>query len=63
MCGSRKFYRRGSTFDIVILLFLILMSGEKMQMAIIGPAAKQHLDGVRWLADDGPTLNAGLVAL
>ena len=31
--------------------------------AIIGPPAKHYLNGVRWCADDGPTLNAGLVAL
>ena len=31
--------------------------------ANIGPPAKRHLNGVRLRADDGPILNAGLVAL
>ena len=31
--------------------------------AIIGPPTKRHEMAFRWRADDGPTLNAGLVAL
>ena len=30
--------------------------------ATIGPLSKGHLDGFLWRADNGPTLNAGLVA-
>ena len=37
-------------------------SKEHYKRAIIGPPAKRHLNGVRWRADDGPTLNAGSVA-
>ena len=32
-----------------------------LNQAVIGPPAKRHLN--RWRADDGQTLNAGLVAL
>ena len=30
---------------------------------IVGPPAKRHLNAFHWRANDGPTLNAGLVAL
>ena len=41
------------------------MRGSKYhyKRAIIGPPAKRHLMVFRWQADDGPTLNAGLVAM
>ena len=29
----------------------------------MGPSAKRHLMMLRWRADDGPTLNVGLVAV
>ena len=56
MPGFRNFCQRGSKFDLV--------RGEggskyHYKQAIIGLPAKRH----GWRADDGPTLNAGLVAL
>ena len=51
MRGSRKFCQRGSKFDF---FFFKLMRGY------IGPPVKMAF---RWCADDGPTLNAALVAL
>ena len=36
---------------------------DPYQRAIISPPAKRHLMAFRWRSDDGPTLDAGLVAL
>ena len=53
-----SFVRRGPTLTC---LFFKLMSGERIKIAlIIGPPAKHHW---RWCADDGPTLNAGFIAM
>ena len=42
------------------------MRGGKIRVhykrAIIGSPAKRHKSAFRWRADDGPTLNTGLVA-
>ena len=60
MRRSTKFCQRGSNFDRVFLL----MRGERTQ---IRQYAGQHWLAkemqLRWRADDGPTLNAGLVVL
>ena len=64
MRGFRKFCLRVSNFDNVF--FSLWREGESKyhyKWAIIGPPAKCHLMAFRWRADDGPTLNAGLVAL
>ena len=58
MCRSRKFCQRGSNFYGVFFGFFSLMSDEERKdpnTTISGPA-KRHLN-------DGPTLNAGLVAV
>ena len=61
MRGSRKFCQKGSNSDNV---FFFLMRGERIQIGIKEgnhrPPAKRHYP---WWADEGPTLNAGLVAL
>ena len=64
MRGSRKFYQRGSKFD----LFGLVGGGiEEPNIAINGPSTAHKRNAIemafRWQADDGPTLNAGLVAL
>ena len=55
MRGSRKFCQRGSNFDNV---FLVDEGREDPSNTISGPSS-----AFRWRADDGPTMNAGLVAL
>ena len=34
-----------------------------LKRATFGPPPKRHLMAFRWRADDGPTLDAGLVAM
>ena len=65
MRGFRKFYQRGSKFD-----FFCLVDGgieEGPNTAINGSSSARKRNAIemafRWRADDGPTLNAGLVAL
>ena len=61
MCGSRKFCQRGSNLTGG---FFWLMRGEILAAGHHQPASetpfKWHLAD---MPDDGPTLNAGLVAL
>ena len=59
MHGSRKFNQRGSNSDNI---FGEGREGERIQIAL---KVDQHrpVMAFRWRADDGPTLNAGLVAL
>ena len=77
MRGSRKFYQRESKFDSVFFVFFVfffvffffgggglLMSGGRIKMPLLAghhrPASEMAF---LWRADDGSTLNAGLVAL
>ena len=64
MRGSRKFYQRGSSFDNA---FLVDEGREDPNTAISGPSLARQRNATemafRWRAYDGPTLNAGLVAL
>ena len=66
MRGSRKFCQRGSDIDF---LFLVDDEGrEDPNTTIIsGPSLARQRNAIymafRWCADDGATLNAGLVAL
>ena len=66
MRGSRKFCQRVSNFGDVF--FLLVDEGiEDPNTAKNGPSSARQRNAVsmalrRW-ADDGPTLNAGLVAL
>ena len=64
MRGSRKFFQRGFKFDN----FLLVDKGiEDPNTAINGPSSARLRNAIemafRWRADDGPTFNAGLVAL
>ena len=60
MRGSRKLCQRGSKFDNVFFQF---DEGRKdTNTTISGPSSARQRT-FRWQADDGTTLNAGLVAL
>ena len=65
MRGSRKFCQNGSKFDIVF--FLVDEAIEDPNTAINGPSSARQQNTIsmafRWQADDGPTLNVGLVAM
>ena len=58
MRGSRKYFQRWSNFDNA---FLVDERREDPNATICGPTSARQRN--RWRADDGPTLNAGLVAL
>ena len=65
MRGSRKFFQKGSTFD---KFFFVIDEGiEDQNITINRPSSARQRNAIkmafRWRADDGPTLNAGLVAL
>ena len=64
MRGSRKFYQRGSKFDNV---FFVDEWRKDQNTTISGPSSARQRKAndmtFLWRADDGPTLNAGLVAL
>ena len=61
MRGSRKFCKRGPKFDI----FLVDEGILDQNTAIYGPSSTHQRNAIemtfRWRADDGPTLNAGLL--
>ena len=63
MRGSRKFCQRGSQLDI----FLADERREDRNASISGPSLAHKRNNIsmvfRWCDDDGPTLNAGLLAL
>ena len=64
MRGSRKFCQMGSNFDN----FLLVDEGrEDPNTTISGPSSASQRNAIYmafgWQADDGTTLNAGLVAL
>ena len=70
MRGPRKFSQRGpNLFDNVFIYFIFLVNeGIDDPNAILsGPSSARQRNAIsmafRWRADDGPTLNAGLVAL
>ena len=58
-CADPESFVRGG--PSLTCLFSKLMNGERIKIALmIDPQAKRHW---RWCADDGPTLNAGFIAL
>ena len=63
MRGSRKFCQRRSKFDKV---FFFDEGIEDQNTAINGPSSAHQQNAIEmafcWRANDGPTLNAGLVA-
>ena len=70
MRRSRKFCQRGSTFDNVFFMGFFFLVDEGIEdpiTTINGPSSARQGNAIemafRWQADDGPTLNAGLVAL
>ena len=71
MRGSRKICERGSNFDsftaFLFKLVLVDEGRENPNTTRNGPSSTRQRNAIlmsfRWCADDGPTLNAGLVAL
>ena len=67
MRGSRKFYQRGSKFDNVFLLFFVDEWRKDQNTTKSGPLSARQQNAIRMAflrrVDDGPKLNAGLVAL
>ena len=68
MSGSRKFCQRGSKFDNVFFFFFLVVEGlEDSNITKNVPSSARQRNAIemafRWRADDGPTLNASLVAL
>ena len=65
MRGFRKFCQSGSKFDNIY--FLVVEGIEDPNITINGPSSARQRNAIkmafRWRADDGPTLNASLVAL
>ena len=63
MRGSRKFLTEGFTFDNV----LVVEGREDLNTTVSGPSSIHQRNAIymafRWRADDGLTLNVGLVAL
>ena len=63
MRGSRKFCQMGSNFDI---FFVVDEGWEDPNTTLCGSSSTRQRNAIemafRWRADDGPTLNAGLVA-
>ena len=61
----KNFFQRGSKFDIFLLVDKGIDDPDTCT-AIIGPSWARQRNAIemafRWRADDGPTLNAGLVA-
>ena len=70
MRGSRKFFQRGSNTDNVFFFsfsfFLVDGWREEQNVSISGPSSARQRNAiemaVRWRANIGPPLNAGLVA-
>ena len=58
MRGSRKLCQGRSNFD----LFLVDEGREDQNTTIGGPTSARQRNAFRWRADNGPTLNARLVA-
>ena len=67
MRGSRKFCQRGSNSANVCFLFLVDDGREDPNNTKSGPSSARQRNVIemafRWRDDNGPTLNAGLVAL
>ena len=61
-----SFVRGGPTLTTFFFLSFYFDEGGGSEYhykrGIVGPPAKRHLVAFRWRVDDGPTLNAGLVA-
>ena len=64
---SRKFCQRGSKNDSFFVVFLVDEGIEDPNTTVNGPSSARQWNTIHmafpWWADEGPTLNAGLVAL
>ena len=63
MRGSRKFFQRGSNFNVFFFCFFLVDVGREDPITTIrGPSSAGDIEmAFRWRADDGPKVNAGLV--
>ena len=55
----KPFVRRGPT----LTGFFVDEGREDLHTTISGPSSARQQNSISWCADDGPTLNAALVAL
>ena len=66
MRGSRKFVGGGPTLPSYCFLLLVDEGWEDPNTTISGPLSARKRNAIemafRWRADDGSTLNAGMVA-
>ena len=62
-CADPESFVRGGVGQRFFKLMREGGSKYNYEWAIIGPPEKRDSMAFRWRADDGPTLNAGLVAL
>ena len=64
MRGSRKFYQRGSNFDVFCLFFDGRREDSSTNKSgLLSSRQRNTIEmAFPWRADDGPTLNVGLVA-
>ena len=62
-----SFFRGGPTLTTFFFVFLVAEGKEDPNTTKSGPSSARQRSAIlmafRWRADDGPTLNAGLVAL
>ena len=58
-----KFSQRKSNFDVFFLLCSFLMRGGRFKYHLMRTIIDSPGMALRWRADDGPALNAGLIAL
>ena len=70
--GFRNFCQRVSNFDSVFFIYFIIFISfnerrNDLNATKSGPSSARQRNAIqmvfRWRADDGPTLNSGLVAL
>ena len=59
--NQNVFFRGGPNQTTLLVFKLMRGSYYQYKRAIIGPAAKRHLNGVSLAADDGPTVNGDLI--
>ena len=63
----KKVLSEGFNFDNVFFSFFSCWGKDDPNTALIGPSSARQRNAIqmafRWRAADGPTLNAGLVAL
>ena len=62
-CANPENFVRGGPNLITCIFFLVDEGIEDPSITINGPSSARQRNVIRWLSDDGTTLNAGLVSL